>query len=107
MVPGPPLLIQEGNRIFIQRKLDQEIRLCRTHLEDLSDNIWTILHHIRSYFTLLDHFGSFWIFLDHLRSTLTILDTFKQFFACQMVLGNCQMVPGRSRIVPGRCPIVP
>ena len=42
-----------------QDKLDQETWLCGTHLDDLKDNIWTILDHIRSYLTVSDHFGPF------------------------------------------------
>ena len=44
----------------IDRKLDQETWLCRTHLDDFLDDPWTILYHIRLYYNILDHFGSLW-----------------------------------------------
>ena len=57
---------------------DQETRLCQTHSDDLQDNIWTILDHIISYYTILHHIGRVWINFKHLRITLTILDNFEQ-----------------------------
>ena len=68
------------NFSFKYKKLDQETWLCWTHLDDLKDNMLTILDHIRSYYNLFQ-FGPFWIFLDHLKPTLTILDIFVEFLA--------------------------
>ena len=62
-------------------KLDQESWLCRVHLDDLKDNIWTILDHIRSYYTILDHFGPFWIILDHFVTFKTNFDYVRPFWA--------------------------
>ena len=47
-----------------------------TILDDIKDNIWTLLEHIRSYYTISDQFGQCWTILYHLRQTLTILDHF-------------------------------
>ena len=50
------------------KKLDQKTLLCQAHLDDLKDNIWTILDHL----TIFDHYEKCWIILYHLRPTLTI-----------------------------------
>ncbi len=47
-----------------QLKLDQETWLCRTHLGDFLVKIWTILDHIRSYYTNMDQFRQMWTQLD-------------------------------------------
>ena len=62
-------------------KLDQETWLCWTHLDELQDNIWNLLDHIRSYYSILENFGPVWIILYDLRTTLTILDNFHKFLA--------------------------
>ena len=62
-------------------KLDQETWLCRSHFDDLKDNIWTILDHIRSHYSIFDHFGTFCVISYHLRPTWTILDHFEQLLA--------------------------
>ena len=40
-----------------EEKLDQDTWLCRIHLDDLVDQILTILDHIRPFYIILDHFG--------------------------------------------------
>ena len=59
------------NFSFKYKKLDQETWLCWTHLDDLVDTIFTILYHVRPYYTILEHFGQgmnhsgqFWIILN-------------------------------------------
>ena len=45
--------------LLTQTKLDQGTWLCRTHLNGFVDKIWTILDHIRLYYTIFGLFGPF------------------------------------------------
>ena len=64
-------------------KLDQETWLCRTHLNDLKDNIWpykTILDHILPYLPLwkiVEHIVPFKTNFDHFRQFLEMLDIWR------------------------------
>ena len=65
-----------STHIFIlkgsSQKLDQETRLCQTHLYDLKD-------YIGPYYVILDHIGPFWTILDNVVPFRTIIDIFRTF----------------------------